>query len=195
VKPGLYGYIGAPGTGKTFLARRELLELVREQRIGALVVDSAHVETLADLRAAGSLEEALGVVYHARDAVRWTPENLEELARALRALRAGGRAALLVDELRWWSPGGKKLPDELLTLCRTWRHSQVSVFLTTQAVTRDLGAELLACELRLRIFRLTATPSLEWGLRWLGLDPAKVATLADRCYLEAGIGGAPEKKG
>jgi hypothetical protein len=182
VKPGVYAYIGAPGTGKTTLARAEWEAVARAQRWPGIAIDSAATRVLSSLPAAASVNAALEAAYARGSLVRWTPATAEEVETLARAVRTVGRCALLVDEIAFWGWKG-----ELMRLARTWRHAPTSLHVTGHHVGKDLAQSFLACGPSVRVFRLSAPRSVEFFMRWKGLDPEKVRALPVGKYVVADL--------
>lgn len=169
---GVYAYVGAPQHGKTTLAIREMRELARDHGLVPLIVDSRGAANFASTPHASSVRAVCELVWgQARETV-YTPRDQKDLDALLRAVRGAKRCALLIDEISAW-----KFSGELEALLRTWSHAKTAVLVTSQHVTGDLGQKFLACAPHCRVFRSTAPASIEFWMRWKGIDPDRVRTL------------------
>jgi hypothetical protein len=68
---------------------------------------------------------------------------------------------LVIDECAPWANN-----KTFHNLCRVWRHRNVTLFITTQKIGRDIEQTILACDPTMYVFRLTNPRSLEWVERW-----------------------------
>lgn len=179
---GILGYVGTTGVGKTYLAKEHLLKL-HKSGVPCVVIDGATVANFDDIPHVQDAREVAEALWGSREAklIAWTPKTVDEfdsLMRAIQAARGERGIAILIDEITFW-----KKSAELPFLFRTWRHSKTTILVTSQHVSADLGQVLFGCNPRIFIFRTTAPRSLEWFLRWHGLDPDKIRALPDRTYL------------
>ena len=166
---GFHAYVGAPGVGKTFRALLDLRAYTRAARVGAIVVDSASVAGLRDIAEAASVRDAIERAFGRGELVRIVPKDVDDFDAIMRAARSPGGIALFVDELSFWSRS-----RELERLCRTWRHARCSIYVTLQHIGADLAQTLLSCNPRMRVFRVSAPRSIEFLMRWHGMDPAMI---------------------
>lgn len=189
---GILVYVGTTGAGKTYLAFEHLKELARKG-VNCVIIDSASVDNFREVDHVESLSAVGEALWGKKRGVMvaWTPrdirlkggevmeaeEQFERLCKAVQEAK-GEPVALLVDEVSFW-----KDSRELKTLCRTWRHSNATVLVTSQHVSADIGQVLFGCSPTLFLFRTTAPRSLEFIMRWHGLDPDQIRGMPDRKYV------------
>jgi len=161
VDPGLNVYIGTTGTGKTHKAIRDAIELAGQKRLGVLVIDSRGAENLREIPEFRPGLELYETVYHKGGIARVVPKDEIEFDAIMGVVDRTGRVILMIDEVAAWATS-----KTLQNLCRVWRHKQVSIFLTTQKIGRDIEQTILACDPQLYLFRVTNPRTLEWCERW-----------------------------
>lgn len=160
---GIAWYVGAPGTGKTTLALEHAGELSRATGWPVLVLDSTRARQFAGYPHAANVDAAIARLYgQARGHAVYSPEDVADVEALCRALRAGGRVVLLLDESAFWLSSQAGRGGELLRLMRGWRHADVRVLLTTQHLSGDVPQEAWACAPRVYVFR-QASPAA-WAL-------------------------------
>lgn len=178
---GIHVYLGTTGVGKTFKALAEALETSRVTGLSLIVVDSGGAMNFEQLPHSKSLVDVVRSAWGTPGSLTvWTPPDDEGKAfdGLMKACQDAGHVILLVDEISFWAHSTR-----FRTLCRVWRHSHVTLLVTCQNVGTDLAQGLLACNPTLYLFRTTAPRSLEWVLRWHGIDPDEVRALPDREYI------------
>ena len=178
---GLYGYVGCPRMGKTTLAREHWMQAARDNDLRLLCIDSTGARNLADIEHAPDLESTLSRLYTFREAVARTPADQDELDALLKAVHTGGKVSILFDEFGLW-----KLTPDVAKPLRTWYHPQLALFLTTQYMRRDFGQLVQACNPRIHLFRTDASAALDFFLKWRGIDPDTLRTLAVGKYFTFG---------
>jgi hypothetical protein len=189
---GIIAYGGTTKMGKTYLAKSHFMELV-EDGYNGLVIDSQGVENFDEIEHV-SAREIFPKLWAKREpdtvgnVVAWTPtgdkdrEDSEYVNLALGVIRESNRKVgplvVLVDECSFW-----KNCAEFKMLCRTWRHAKVTLLLTSQHLSADMGQVVFGCNPQLVIFRSTAPRSLEFLAKWHDLDPAEIRALPEREYI------------
>lgn len=174
---GVRVYVGEPRTGKTWRAERDLEALCAATKRGAIVIDSTGARNFADKPHTPSAAHTVATAWHGGVAY-FTPPTQDEFDRILEAeLATPHGVALLVDEVSYWRIRKGTAFDKL---ARTWRHHVPGLFVTTQRLTGDITDTLLACAPRVHVFRIKIPTEYHRKVKWLGIDPDKVATLPDR---------------
>lgn len=182
---GIYIHVGTTGTGKTWLANEEIRATCAASGKNALIIDSTCASNFEDVPHAENLRDAILQTWGPRAegeaprVVVYTPENDVEFDALMKACREVGNVVLLVDELSFWTGS-----SEFKKLCRVWRHSRLHIYVTCQIVAQDLGQYILGCNPTLRIFRLSAPRSIEFMMRWHGLEPDAIRAHPDLHYFE-----------
>jgi hypothetical protein len=177
-------YVGGPGTGKTFAAIAAVVERGRETGKPILVIDSCGAENFDGLFSDPPMNDVVAAVealYTQGQHVHFLPESEEDVARLVRKIRAGGNVIVLIDEASFWI-SGLSAPEELNRLVRTYRHSRVDVYATTQYLG-DFPRWYLNCVTEAIVFRNTDDRALERIEKAWGLSPADVARLPDRSFI------------
>ena len=152
------------------------------------------MDNFAEVKHVDAFEEATPYLWGKgkETLIAWTPQDIykkgedepetaeAQFNQAMRVIREvkGPPIAILVDEVSFW-----KDSSEFKTLCRTWRHAHATVLVTSQHVSADIGQVLFGCNPTLFLFRTTAPRSLEFIMRWHGLDPAEIRELPDRKFI------------
>lgn len=153
--PGPALYVGVTESGKTTLAVRHAESCASRLRLPLLVVDSFRAAGLSRFPHVGTVAAALSALY-AGGPVALFPGGVSgdgpgDVARLCAGARAGGRCVVLLDELRpWITPG--RLPAPLSLLFRSYAHSAVALFVTTQSPA-DLPSEVYQCAKTVFCFR------------------------------------------
>jgi hypothetical protein len=182
-------YVGCPRAGKTFLAYQHVQRDHALTGWPILVVDSTEAGNFDRVSHALSAEEALiEILANKKREIAWTPRDPEDVDALARAIRAGGRMHVLVDEAAFWIGGPRGRGGALLRLLRAYRHARVSLHLTTQHFSGDVSAEALACAPQLFVFRTTSPAALDSIERNFGLPAAKVRALPERQCLRVDLG-------
>jgi len=191
-KPYCAWYVCCPAAGKTYLA----LQNVRADQAATgrpvLLVDSTEAGNFDDVRRATSAEDALIALYtgDARE-IAWTPHEPEEVDALARALRAGGRLHVLIDEAAFWLSSSRARGGALLRLLRAFRHCELSVHLTTQHLSGDVPQEALSCAPALYVFRTTSGPALQVLKDRYSQNPQEIETLAQYEFRKIELGFTP----
>lgn len=171
-------YVGCPAAGKTYLALEHVREDYRATGRPVLLVDSTEAANFDGVRRAQSAEDALIALYTGDAAeIAWTPREPEEVEALARALRAGGRLHVLVDEAAFWLSSSRGRGGALLRLLRAYRHAELSLHLTTQHLSGDVPQEALSCAPILYVFRTTSGPALKVLEERYGQSPMEIETL------------------
>lgn len=195
---GVHWYIGIPRSGKTALAyklppeakeKSHLEELSASTGWPCLIIDSAGVGNFDHLEhvkvdgrlADEAITETVRKLWVEGKHATITPADADMVDRLVRAAGAGRRVHILIDEARNWC-SNRYISPALSRLMRSWRHSQVTIHLTTQYFG-DINSEGLSCGPHLWVFRSTAPMVLERLEREFGMDPEKVRTLPQYEYL------------
>lgn len=189
--PGVAWIVGCPQSGKTTLARWEASRLSRERGWPVLVIDAASVHNLADVPSA-TVDEAISALWkEPRGSARIAPRSLEEVDRACRAVRAGKRVVLLVDEAHYFLSAQSGVSSELLRLMRATQHAQAEVLLTTHHLTGDVPQSALSCTSRLLVFRCTSPRVLRVLETEFGFPRQEVRELPQYHYRVRSLGFDP----
>lgn len=178
-------YIGCPDSGKTTLARFHAIEAARENGNPILVIDSEGVLQLRDFPRAHSVDQAVELIWGARQSVAYLPFDDDEVDRLLAACHKPGQVNVLIDEAHAWfdATRGGALRRRILRLMRAHRHSKVRLLLTTQHLSGDIPQAALSCAPVLHVFRCTGPATLERLEREYGLDSMRVRNLPQLRYL------------
>lgn len=169
---GLYACIGTTGSGKTYRATSDAVLEAQARGVGCLVLDScasrlfreeapfSSIPLARDLRTA--IEE---VILHKR-IVRFVPQDLEEGYALMRVATDPGGFVLVIDEIGVYSARHRDL-----TRClRLWRNRDTSVYVTTQVVGNDLGQVFQGCNPEFRLFKCTASASIDFFSKAFKID-------------------------
>lgn len=177
-------YVGCPKAGKTHLALEHVRADAAQTGRPVLLVDSTEADNFDGVARATSAEDALIALYtHELAQVAWTPGEPEEVDALARALRAGGRLHVLIDEAAFWLSSARGRGGPLLRLLRAHRHAEVSVHLTTQHLSGDVPAEALSCAPTLYVFRTTSGPALDILEKRYRQNPQQIETLPQRQFV------------
>lgn len=192
LEPGVHAYVGETQTGKTTLALQELTAFMRAQRCGAIIVDSGSATNFRAYPHVANAADAIRGAWHGQLAT-WTPRDKDEWASLWTMVeRAEGKGgartpvAILVDEVSFW-PKSKAFENVL----RTWAHKRVTLFVTSQRITKDLGETFLACGPRVRMFRMTAPLTLRLMKNTYNVPWEHVQTLRTGEYVYLRLGDEP----
>jgi hypothetical protein len=180
--------IGIPQSGKTTLAVARAVQRARVRRFPLLVIDPAGVAQARGFPVVRTVAEVTSALFRERRTVRFRPSSLEELERVIRAIRAGKRAVVLLDEAHTYLSARDGSSGELLGLMRETQHAKVDLFCTTQHLTGDVPQAAISCTSRVLAFRCTAKVVLDRLEKEWGADPAAVRSLPQFHYLEIPIG-------
>lgn len=186
---GICVYVGTTGSGKTYLAWKHLKRLRRRARVPCLLIDSAGAENFqGEPHAKGLAEVAAQLNDPNKGIVYWTPENVLEvdaLFSVLLRLAKEGKATpigIMIDEVSFWTVESRS--KELRKLCRLWRHVKVTLLITSQHVSGDLGQVMLACNPLLFLFKTTAPASLKWIEDNHAVTAEEVRAIPERSWVE-----------
>jgi hypothetical protein len=186
LSPGLYVYLGTTQMGKTHKAVNDALATQRVTLQPLLIVDSQGAKNFRDIPHEQTLDRVIERTWGDEEEaplVVWTPTDEDrdegDFEKLMGAVREAGHCILLIDEVSFWASSPR-----LRTLFRVWAHAEVTLLVTAQNVGMDLSQSLLACNPRLFLFRITGPRSLEWGLKWLGLDPVEVRAFPPYHYID-----------
>lgn len=171
VDPGVHVYIGTTGTGKTHLAIQHSFPLARSLGQGMLIIDCRAAGNFKEMPV-DTVREASVKVFERKGIARVIPRDEEQFEALLLAADRYGKACILIDECATFASS-----RSLSLLVRVWRHRELSLFLTTQKVGRDVEQSVLACDPTIYLFRVTNPRSLEWACRWYDLDETRLRSL------------------
>jgi DNA helicase HerA-like ATPase len=161
IPDGLHVYIGTTGSGKTHKAIRDAIELAGTKRLGVLVIDSRGANNLREIQELRPGKELWEQVWNYGSIRRVVPRDETEFDEIIRRVDQTGQLILVIDECAPWANN-----KTFHNLCRVWRHRNVTLFITTQKIGRDIEQTILACDPTMYVFRLTNPRSLEWVERW-----------------------------
>ena len=178
----MHVYVGAPGSGKTFLADIHGRTLAGARGVGGLCIDSTGSSGLEHWKRAESVSDAVDAVWDRNELVRYTPGDVDELQQLLGAARNPGRCVFLLDEVALWPARLKELDH----LCRTWRHTDTDVLVTAQHLSGDIAQGLRACSPRLYAFRQAPSTTLDLLSKEWKLPEDQLQTLGQGDFLMAG---------
>lgn len=180
--------VGCPQSGKTSLAKHSARVAHLNRGWPVLIVDSAEVHNLADVPL-HSTEDAIEALWREpRGHARVVPRDIEEMDRLMRAVRAGKRVVVVVDEAHFWLSAQSGVSGELVKLMRATQHAQVDLILTTQHLTGDVPQSALSCTTDLYVFRCTAPRVLQTLDREYGLEREQVRNLPQFHFLHVSTG-------
>lgn len=186
---GVYAYIGAPQTGKTYLADKEQHACAAAHGLVPLTLDLRRATNFKPMPHAASVREVCETVWQNRRPCYFTPANRREYNQVLAACQAAGHVAVLIDEIAAlpWS-------EQLATLTRAWSHAgpvnasrENAVFVTAHHITGDLGQKFLAASPHCRVFRLSAPASVKFFLAYKRIDWDGIEKLPDRHHIDVDL--------
>ena len=156
-----------------------------------LIVDPIAAHNLADMPLVPA-RDSIGLLWGAqRQHVRVAPTH-HELGALCRAIRAGKRVVVLVDEAHYFlQPTRGQFCEPLAQLMRAAQHAECEVLLTTQHLTGDVPAVALSCTTRLSVFRCTSPRVLKVLETEWGFDLSQVSTLPRFSFIPKQIGFEP----
>lgn len=166
-------YVGAPGTGKTYLALQHLAAIPAPH----LLIDSQGCigAEWSRFRVA-SVRAAVVAVWGDRvGTALYTPDGLDDVEALCRAAGAAG-GAVLIDEAAFWCRG-QWCPPAISRLLRAHRHAGAHVLLTTQHIG-DISPDAVNCATELYVFRQHSPRALKRLESEYGLDPEELRGLA-----------------
>lgn len=153
--------------------------------------EESMAEAFPDMPVAGSVGEAIELIWQQGTHCRWTPDDPDELERVAAAARELRGAVLLVDESSDYLHSGTKRRSRVLKLIRTHRHSDVWLLFTTQHFSGDVPQAAFGGGPLVYVFNTTGPAALEQLQRRWGVPPELAASLdAGQCFvLRTGISG------
>lgn len=177
--------LGCPGSGKSTLALQLALEEVNRTGYPLLVIDPARAWNFTGFTHAENLNQVVDSLWGRRKSIAWTPEDPDEdFEPLIKAVRAGGRVIVLIDELKFVLPSSRSMSLQFQLAVRLWRHADLpSIYATTQCYL-DAARPLRAAVSRWILFRCVDPGDLEQLSRDFGVDPEVVRTLPQGRYLE-----------
>jgi hypothetical protein len=176
--------VGIPQSGKTTHALRLVTEASTRLRIPFLALDSAHVAQLGGIPRARSFDDVLRRLWIDRSSCAWSPNHLDDVDRTCKAIRAGRRVLLLVDEAHFWLSSRSGVSASLVALMRATQHAESHVYLTTHHLTGDIPQSALSCAPTLYVFRCTSPRVLQVLEQEFALDSALIRTLPQFAFIE-----------
>lgn len=187
---GVHAYIGAPQTGKTFLAHAEFLAYCAARRCGGIVVDIQGAKSFRKIRHVPTLRDAVSIAWNGGVAY-WTPSDESEIETLFLAIKAAENASRARTHLAVFLDEVGTLPKSqaLETAFRCWSHRDICLFTTSQKVTKDLGETILACEPVIRLFRFTAPSSIKVLTIVYRIPWERVETFGEgwHCVIRSGV--------
>lgn len=191
VAQGIEVAVGTTGTGKTYLLYQELKKLARTRP--AVLIDSIGAENFLLFPHAKSLADVGNQLraWKPGTIIYWTPDGIEDFDaffNALLAVQKAGKAspiAVLVDEVSAWTMETRS--KALRKICRVWRHAKLTLLITSQHVSADLGQVMLACNPLFYLFRTTSPRSLDWIEDNVRIPRESIEALPDRHWFEIRI--------
>lgn len=190
-------FVGVPGCGKTSLALARSFDASRHSGFPILVIDSQDTvhEKDADGKFAGEISgfekaptvpAAISRLWGAGLHTRFVPPRGESGTEAVNklcaAVRAAGRAVLLIDEVAFWATA-HGTPEELEFLLRVWRHSGAKIYMTTQ-YPGDVAPIVMTCVGRVFAFRCSTLAALDRLERTFLMDPDEIRNLPKFSFRE-----------
>jgi hypothetical protein len=184
-------YLGDTNSGKTHLAFSHFSSELEASGRPGLIVDSFGANNFDSLRERYDCEGAADVerrLWDRGEHVIWSPRDCDELELMAEKIWKASKAdpkspvVLFIDETSpWLSP--KYEPPHLTRLIRGHRHSDVTVFMTTQ-YCGDLPPVYWQCAHHIYLFRNTTPRALERiKLMLPGVDTEKIRTLPLREFV------------
>lgn len=162
--PGPSLYVGVCQSGKTTLALNRAIADSSRWNSPLMIVDSFRAGNFSGFPHSPTVRDSLSILFASRSTVAFFPGGVTgdgpgDVARLCAGLRAGGRAVVLLDELRpWITPG--RLPAPLSLLFRSYAHSRVILHVTTQSPS-DLPPEVYQSAKRVFVFRNDSKRALD----------------------------------
>lgn len=178
---GVAWYIGEPEIGKTSLAVRHLSEDVSRSGYPALVIDSMSARNFRAFPHARTVGEAVARLFDERRHTWYTPENVEDVDRLMRAVVAGWHVHVLIDEAHCWM-GSRSLPEGVARAMRGHQHWGGTVRCTSQFYG-DVSNEAKSVSPVLYVFRCFDALTLERLQRETRIPAEKIEALEDYRYL------------
>lgn len=178
-------FVGATGSGKTYLACKLAVEDAASTHRPLVIIDS---EGVVPAGTGGAVlvdnpGELPAIVWREGHSVRFVPDGPEDVGRVACYLRGGKNAVLLVDEISYWGRGAHVVP-ELARLFRVHRHSNVSIYATSQ-YPGDISPLIWNIRTHVYVFRNDSMRAMERLTEELSLsdeDVDAIRSLPDREY-------------
>jgi hypothetical protein len=152
------------------------------------VIDTRRADQLARVPHVDTLDAALRSLWIDGASVAWKPRSIDDVDAACRAVAAGKRVLVLIDESHRWLSASSGCSAELVSLMRANQHERTHLFLATQHFSGDIPQSALGCAPDVYVFRTTSWRARKILRDEFNIDPTSAATLPKYHYLQHSSG-------